>query len=460
MASCAKLSARSTLETLRSGELTEAQARSLFQQGEEAVVFALLEMSKRLAEAQEKNGSWATPSTPSGMVPVYEKPPAKRRGKKRPGGKRGHPGSRRPSPERVDWQVEHRADCCPDCGSRLRAAAETRVRYTEDIPDVQPETTEHTIHRDWCPQCRKKVEPPVTAALPGCLLGNRVLALSAWLHYALGNTLSQIVEVFNFHLQFKITPGGLVQMWQRLQELLYGWYEQIQQEALDSAVLHGDETGWRNDGQTNWLWSFGNQHLTYYLIDRSRGSPALAKFFIQEFAGTLVTDFWGAYNAVSCAARQTCLVHLLRELEQTEQYKSPGALVGLRQEAAATGGGRDPAVAAEAGAVRRDIRFPPGLPRPAVGRARRRAVGRPPLPTLGKAPQAASVRLVHVPRSSRSSLRQQPRRTIDPPGGDPPQKQLRQPKPTRHRLPSRADERLPHAQTTRPRPDSNRRPGD
>ncbi len=292
MASCAKLSARSTLETLRSGELTEAQARSLFQQGEEAVVFALLEMSKRLAEAQEKNGSWATPSTPSGMVPVYEKPPAKRRGKKRPGGKRGHPGSRRPSPERVDWQVEHRADCCPDCGSRLKRLAETRVRYTEDIPDVQPETTEHTIHRDWCPQCRKKVEPPVTAALPGCLLGNRVLALSAWLHYALGNTLSQIVEVFNFHLQFKITPGGLVQMWQRLQELLYGWYEQIQQEALDSAVLHGDETGWRNDGQTNWLWSFGNQHLTYYLIDRSRGSPALAKFFIQEFAGTLVTDFW------------------------------------------------------------------------------------------------------------------------------------------------------------------------
>ncbi len=206
-----------------------------------------------------------------------------------------------------------------------QALRETRVRYTEDIPDVQPETTEHTIHRDWCPQCRKKVEPPVTAALPGCLLGNRVLALSAWLHYALGNTLSQIVEVFNFHLQFKITPGGLVQMWQRLQELLYGWYEQIQQEALDSAVLHGDETGWRNDGQTNWLWSFGNQHLTYYLIDRSRGSPALAKFFIQEFAGTLVTDFWGAYNAVSCAARQTCLVHLLRELEQTEQYKSPGA---------------------------------------------------------------------------------------------------------------------------------------
>ena len=66
------------------------------------------------------------------------------------------------------------------------------------------------------------------------------------------------------------------------------------------------------------------KNLTFYMIDRSRGSPALMKFFIEEFAGTLVTDFWSAYNAVVCALRQTCLAHLLRELEHTEKYKSPG----------------------------------------------------------------------------------------------------------------------------------------
>jgi hypothetical protein len=60
------------------------------------------------------------------------------------------------------------------------------------------------------------------------------------------------------------------------------------------------------------------------MIDRSRGSPALRKFFVEEFGGTLVSDFWGAYNAVVCALRQTCLVHLLRDLEQVERYKSPG----------------------------------------------------------------------------------------------------------------------------------------
>lgn len=169
----------------------------------------------------------------------------------------------------------------------MNRCADTRKRYVEDIPDIAPEVTEHTIHRDWCPKCRKKVEPPV----PDALLGNRALVLSAWQHYALGNTVSQIVEVFNFHLQLPLTSGGLMQMWYRLQAVLFAWYEQIRTESLQSATLHADETGWRVNGKTHWLWCFSNSDATYYMIDRSRGSPALAKFFIEEFSGTLVSDF-------------------------------------------------------------------------------------------------------------------------------------------------------------------------
>jgi hypothetical protein len=207
----------------------------------------------------------------------------------------------------------------------LQRCAATRTRYTEDIPaGIQPVIAEHTIHRDWCPRCQKLVEPRVPDALPGGQIGNRVVVLSSWLHYGLGNTLSQIVEVFNQHLHFKVTPGGLVQQWYRLQAILFPWYEQIQAEALDSAVLHGDETGWRVNGKGHWLWCFTTPRLTYYLIDRQRGRPVIARFFRREFAGVLVSDFWAAYNAVVCDARQTCLAHLLRDLEHVEQYKRPG----------------------------------------------------------------------------------------------------------------------------------------
>ncbi len=72
-----------------------------------------------------------------------------------------------------------------------------RTRYTEDIPaDLKPVATEHTIHRDWCTACKKRVEPRVPNALPQCTLGVRTLRYSAWLHYATGVTLSQVRDVF------------------------------------------------------------------------------------------------------------------------------------------------------------------------------------------------------------------------------------------------------------------------
>jgi transposase len=258
------------------------------------------------------------------MVPGYQKPATRKRGKK-PGAKPGHKGHHRSAPERIDEQRDHRLPCCPDCQGRLKRCKNTRTRYIEDIPQgITPVVTEHTIHRDWCPHCKKLVEPKVPDALPRATLGNRTAVMTGWMHYGLGNTISQIVDVFNYHLQMKVTRGGLVDIWRRMQEALFPWYEQIQTEALQSAVLHADETSWRVCGKTHWLWAFANNDLTYYMIDRSRGETALLQFFIEEFQGTLVTDFWGAYNAVVCAARQGCLVHLLRDMHTVEHYKRAG----------------------------------------------------------------------------------------------------------------------------------------
>lgn len=320
---------RNLLDNISLGaNLTEQEARAIIAQGEEAIVFALLQMSKMLAEQQASMAatSHATPATPSGMKPVYKKSRPSPRGKKKPGRKAGHPGSSRAVPSRIDQHKSHRATKCPDCGGALRKRQATRTRFTEDIPeDITPVVTEHTIHRDWCPNCHKRVEGPVTEALPHCMLGNRVLVLSAWLHYVLGNSLSQLAEVFNYHLLLKVSTGAFTHMWHRLAAILEVWYQAIQEEGLNAAQLNADETGWRVNGQTHWLWCFANNDISYFIIDRSRGSPALLQFFKREFEGTLISDFWGAYNAVDCIKRQKCLVHLLRDLEHVEKYKSPSS---------------------------------------------------------------------------------------------------------------------------------------
>jgi transposase len=311
------------LQSLLGPELTAEQATLIFQQGQEAVVFALLALAKQLAEKQAVAAS-PDPAAPSGQTPPYVKAAGKRRAKAK-GAKPGHPGHRRPPPPRIDRREDHKLSACPKCHGPVRPCQSPRTRVIEDIPaDITPVVTEHTIHRYWCPQCRNTVEPVVPDALPGSTIGLRVVVLSAWLHYLLGTTLAQIIDVFNFHLQFKLSSGGLVQMWHRLREILLAWYLEIQAQALNSAVLHADETGWRVNGKTYWLWCFTSKDLTYYMIDRRRGSPALKKFFKKEFAGVLVTDFWGAYNAVVCAQKQKCLPHLLRDLKRTQHYHKPG----------------------------------------------------------------------------------------------------------------------------------------
>ena len=308
------------------GRLTDAQAEQLAALGPTLVKVVLLAAAKRIGEQEarivELQGRFISPqvdpATPSGQRPIYTKPQVpKRKGK--PGARKGHEPARRAKPQRIDHHEEHRQNRCPDCGGQLQRCKRKRTRTIEDIlDDLKAVVTEHTIHRDYCPACKKHVEPVVPDALPKAIVGHRLVGLTAWLHYGLGVTIEQVREILGYHLQTRLSAGGLVAMWQRVARIFEPWYEQIAREALKSAVLHADETGWRVNGITYWLWCFANTDLCYYLIDRSRGSPALEKFFIEAFDGTLVTDFWPAYNAVLAEDRQFCLAHLLRELEKVD----------------------------------------------------------------------------------------------------------------------------------------------
>jgi transposase len=299
----------------RAGTLTQAQIEEALPRDRVAVIFLLLQLSHTLATRTDTPASAA--HQPSGVLPPYQKPQTPPRCKKR-GARHGHTGTSRPRPEQIDQHQTHQLPACPHCGGTLTRTGRKRTRIVEDIPEnLRSEVTEHTIHRDWCPCCKRQVEPPIPDALPNCTLGNRTVTLSAWLHYGLGVTTSQIVEVFNQHLKLKISDGGLTQMWHRLADVFGPWYEQIHRHCLDAGVLHADETGWRVEGQTWWLWCFATTDATYYLIDESRGHPALDQFFVEEFTGVLVSDFWAAYDAVG-RTKQKCWPHLLRELKEVD----------------------------------------------------------------------------------------------------------------------------------------------
>lgn len=309
------------------GRMDEAQAHQLARCDPELVALALLALTRRIATLQGA-AAGTSPATPSGMIPAYAKPnvgSTRVRRRKRAGAKHGHVGHHRPAPLRIDRRIEQRLQLCPCCGGPLQRCNRTRTRITEDLPEtLQPVVIEHTIHRDYCPRCRKHVEPVVPDALPHATLGHRMVGFTGWCHYGLGVTIDQLIDILQFHLQTRLSAGGLVAIWQRLADVLTPWYEQIAQQARSSAHLHADETGWRVQGQTCWLWCFANGQVCYYMIDRCRGSPVLHKFFGDAFDGILLHDFWSAYESINVGDRQYCLVHLLRELEKVDQQRAAG----------------------------------------------------------------------------------------------------------------------------------------
>ena len=302
-------------EALAILELPRAQA--------EVALLGLWEKAERWARLQPQGASEAppqvTPTTPSGMTPVYLKPRA-RRPRKRPGRKRGHPGAWRRAPAQIDARCVHRLRHCPECGEAVGAPLRTHRRLIEDIPEVRPKVTEHTVHGHWCRRCKKIVTPKVSAALPGATLGLRLVVYTAWLHYCIGMSVGNCVKNASVALGFPVSPGGLTLAWKNLAALLEAHYHAIGKTIRQSAVLHADETGWRVNGVTFWLWAFATQHYCYYLIDRRRGAAVVKEVLGTLFPGILITDFWGAYNAIEALAKQRCYFHLFTELIKVDKH--------------------------------------------------------------------------------------------------------------------------------------------
>jgi transposase len=301
--------------------MTRDEALAILELPTDQAVDAIMTLAEK-AERYEQLCGDITPTTPSGMTPTYLKP-AKKQRKKRPGRKEGHAGVSRIQPEEVDHFKEHTLQRCPDCQTPVKEPIKEYKRYTEDIPPIEkPEVTEHTVNGYWCPQCKKVVFAPVPDALPNAMIGLRLVVFTAWLHYLVGVSVNNIVGVVSVVCSFKISAGGLTQAWQNLSILLEPIYNGIGQNISTSAILNADETGWRLNGITHWLWCFTTKKLCYYLITRSRGSPVVKDILGTFFKGILICDFWGAYNKINALAKQRCFYHLFTELKKVDKHNA------------------------------------------------------------------------------------------------------------------------------------------
>ena len=93
-------------------------------------------------------------------------------------------------------------------------------------------------------------------------------------------------------------------------------YEDLREKIKASALIHADETSWRNDGRGHYAWYAGNAHLAFFHIDRHRSTEVAQYLLGSRFEGILVADRYAAYNGVHANARQACLAHLITQAKE------------------------------------------------------------------------------------------------------------------------------------------------
>ena len=88
--------------------------------------------------------------------------------------------------------------------------------------------------------------------------------------------------------------------------------DRILTQVCASPVVHADETGWREDGNNGYVWTFTTPSARYFLR-RGRNKEVVDEALGDIFSGVLVSDFYAAYHHYD-GPKQRCRVHLLRDI--------------------------------------------------------------------------------------------------------------------------------------------------
>jgi hypothetical protein len=221
--------------------------------------------------------------------------------------------------------VDHALDRCPDCDYQLRGESIDYTRQVIELPPPPPvEIIAHRVIKRWCPVCRRWHHPHLD--LSGQVLGRgrigvRLASLISFLRTTMRMPLAAIRRYLRSVHQLTLSVGGIQEILHDVRQVVQPAVDALKQQARRSRILHGDETGWRENGQNGYVWSFstpGDDAVRYYEYDRSRAQAVVKRFLNGQFTGHMVSDFYVGYNDYP-GKHQRCWVHLLRDLHALKE---------------------------------------------------------------------------------------------------------------------------------------------
>lgn len=247
---------------------------------------------------------------------------SRRRQEKRPRKRRKQSFVRRREiPDEVRY---HAVECCPQCGRKLGGGWEQRRRQVIQIELPPVRVIDHVILARRCGVCQKRWLPKLSEEVIGARgkrrFGVSVQALVATLHIGCRIPMKMVRGLLREMFGLRISEGEVV-------ELLDGTREAGKQEIAElleavrgSPAVCGDETGWRQDGDNGYLWTFATPRVRWFLYRKSRSGEVPKEVLGEEFSGVVSCDFYGGYNKLGVLQR--CWAHLLKDAKELAQINA------------------------------------------------------------------------------------------------------------------------------------------
>ena len=238
------------------------------------------------------------------------------RGKRKPGGQKGHKGRTLLMVDKPDHIVLHQVTDCKVCNNSLADKKPDRIerRQVFDIPKPKLEVTEHQAEiKDCVCGHTNRASFPDTVQAP-VQYGPRIKAASVYLNTYQLLPYQRTAEILQDLLGISCTEATVVNTVNSAAEAARGPVEEIRQLIKQAEVAGFDESGCRIEAKLQWLHSASTDLLTYYFVDSKRGAQAMDKInILNDFKGRAIHDFWSAYFNYDCD-HGMCNAHILREL--------------------------------------------------------------------------------------------------------------------------------------------------
>jgi transposase len=280
------------------------------------------DLERQLAGRQKNSSNSSKPPSSDSLTKPSRPGERRKKGKRKPGGQKGHPGQYRSLVPLAQVQ-EMRAvlpERCKRCGyqlpqqmAELQTVGELHRHQVIELPPIQPSLIEYQCPKVVCPCCGEGTRAALPEEVQG-LLGPRLLALMAYLTVVCRMP-RRVMEAFLEQvLNIPLSLGSTQNAWEEASEAVAQPYQELQEQLRQEPVLNSDETGWRSNGDKRVLWALVARRFVFYTVAKNRGSEVLLYLLGAVFAGILCSDRFSAYFKYHKGLAQLCWAHLKRDI--------------------------------------------------------------------------------------------------------------------------------------------------